>query len=331
MPNKKPFKNRFKVKRLLTIYILYWFLLAYILAALVFWFITLNSQNIQLSQYRLDMIDVDDAMHQQKQQQIADATDRNTTQYLGEGITFLILICSGAVFVFRIINRQFKQAQQQQDLIMAITHELKTPIAITKLNLETLQKRSLDNTQQQKLINTTIQEVNRLNALCNNILLTSQIEAGEYKITKEEIDFSKLVKECALDFIVRFPQRKIDMQLSNNAFTTGDLLLLKLAVNNLLDNAIKYSGKDDIVLLKLFQTDKAMKLQVIDYGQGVANEEKEKIFEKYYRGMLRQAKGTGLGLYLTKKIVQEHNGNVGITNNLPQGSIFEITLANKKN
>jgi two-component system sensor histidine kinase CiaH len=331
MPNKKPFKNRFKVKRLLTIYILYWFLLAYILAALVFWFITLNSQNIQLSQYRLDMIDVDDAMHQQKQQQIADATDRNTTQYLGEGITFLILICSGAVFVFRIINRQFKQAQQQQDLIMAITHELKTPIAITKLNLETLQKRSLDNTQQQKLINTTIQEVNRLNALCNNILLTSQIEAGEYKITKEEIDFSKLVKECALDFIVRFPQRKIDMQLSNNAFTTGDLLLLKLAVNNLLDNAIKYSGKDDIVLLKLFQTDKAMRLQVIDYGQGVANEEKEKIFEKYYRGMLRQAKGTGLGLYLTKKIVQEHNGNVGITNNLPQGSIFEITLANKKN
>jgi two-component system sensor histidine kinase CiaH len=331
MPNKKPFKNRFKVKRLLTIYILYWFLLAYILAALVFWFITLNSQNIQLSQYRLDMIDVDDAMHQQKQQQIADATDRNTTQYLGEGITFLILICSGAVFVFRIINRQFKQAQQQQDLIMAITHELKTPIAITKLNLETLQKRSLDNTQQQKLINTTIQEVNRLNALCNNILLTSQIEAGEYKITKEEIYFSKLVKECALDFIVRFPQRKIDMQLSNNAFTTGDLLLLKLAVNNLLDNAIKYSGKDDIVLLKLFQTDKAMRLQVIDYGQGVANEEKEKIFEKYYRGMLRQAKGTGLGLYLTKKIVQEHNGNVGITNNLPQGSIFEITLANKKN
>jgi len=331
MPNKKPFKNRFKVKRLLTIYILYWFLLAYILAALVFWFITLNSQNIQLSQYRLDMIDVNDAMHQQKQQQIADATDRNTTQYLGEGITFLILICSGAVFVFRIINRQFKQAQQQQDLIMAITHELKTPIAITKLNLETLQKRSLDNTQQQKLINTTIQEVNRLNALCNNILLTSQIEAGEYKITKEEIDFSKLVKECALDFIVRFPQRKIDMQLSNNAFTTGDLLLLKLAVNNLLDNAIKYSGKDDLVLLKLFQTDKAMRLQVIDYGQGVANEEKEKIFEKYYRGMLRQAKGTGLGLYLTKKIVQEHNGNVGITNNLPQGSIFEITLANKKN
>lgn len=331
MAYKKPFKNKFKVKTLLTIYIFYWFLLAYILAALIFWFVTLNSQNIQLSKYRLDMIDVDDTMHEQKQKEIADATQRNTTQYLGEGITFLILICSGAVFVFRIINRQFKQAQQQQNLIMAITHELKTPIAITKLNLETLQKRSLDNVQQQKLISTTIQEVNRLNALCNNILLTSQIEAGEYKITKEEIDFSKLVKECALDFIVRFPQRKIEMQLPNEAFISGDLLLLQLAVNNLLDNAIKYSGKEDIVLLKLFQTEKAMKLQVIDEGLGVPNEEKGKIFEKYYRGMLMQAKGTGLGLYLTKKIVQEHNGDIRIINNLPRGSVFEIMLINKKN
>ncbi len=331
MACKKPsFTNKFKVKKLLTIYILYWFLLAYILAALVFWFITLNSQNIQLSKYRLDMIDVDDAMHQQKQEEIANATQRNTTQYLGEGITFLILICSGAVFVFRIINRQFKQAQQQQDFIMAITHELKTPIAITKLNLETLQKRMLDNTQQQKLISTTIQEVDRLNALCNNMLLTSHIEAGEYKITKEEIDFSKLVNECAHDFIVRFPQRKIETQLPQEAFIIGDLLLLKLAVNNLLDNAIKYSGKEDIVLLKLVQTDKAIELQVIDQGQGVAHEEREKIFEKYYRGMQRKAKGTGLGLYLTKKIVQEHNGSINIKTNLPRGSIFEITLKDKK-
>ncbi|MGH2564117.1 MAG: sensor histidine kinase [Ginsengibacter sp.] len=326
MGNKKPFKNKFKVKRLLTIYILYWFLLAYILAALVFWFITLNSQNIEISKYRLDMIDVDDDLHQQKQQEIANATQRNTTQYLGEGITFLILICSGAVFVFRIINRQFKQAQQQQDFIMAITHELKTPIAITKLNLETLQKRALDNTQQQKLISTTIHEVNRLNALCNNLLLTSQIEAGEYNVAKEEINFSKLVKECAHDFTIRFPQRKIETYLPDTTFITGDLLLLKLAVNNLLDNAIKYSDKDDIVLLKLFQTDKTIKLQVIDEGHGITHDEKKKIFEKYYRGMQRQAKGTGLGLYVTKKIIQEHNGNIGITNNLPQGSIFEITL-----
>ena len=85
---------------------------------------------------------------------------------------------------------------------------LKTPIAVTKLNLETLQKRTLNDEQQQKLISSTIQEADRLNALCNNILLTSQIEFGGYNIIKEKINFAKLVKACAHDFITRFPHKK---------------------------------------------------------------------------------------------------------------------------
>jgi two-component system, OmpR family, sensor histidine kinase CiaH len=331
MAYNKALKNKFKIKRLQTIYILYWFLLSYILAALVFWFIALNRQNIQLSQYRLDMIDVDDASHQEKQNKIEISKNRKTAQYLGEGVTFLLLILTGAVFVFRAINRQFKLSQQQQNFMMAITHELKTPIAVTKLNLETLQKRTLNEEQRQKLISTTIQEANRLNALCNNMLLTSQIELGGYNIIKEKIDIVKLVNECVHDFIIRFPHRKIETQLPEEAYITGDLLLLELAVNNLLDNAIKYSGKEYIVLLKMFQTDKGIKLQVIDEGPGIPSGDKEKIFEKYYRGNMRQKKGTGLGLYLTRKIVEEHNGSIKMRNNFPHGSIFEMMLKEETN
>jgi len=109
------------------------------------------------------------------------------------------------------------------------------------------------------------------------------------------------------------------------------LLLLTLAVNNLLDNAIKYSGKEDIVLLRMFQTGKGVKLQVIDEGPGIPPTDKERVFEKYYRGNVRQKKGTGLGLYLTRKIVQEHDGSVKMRNNFPHGSIFEITLPKEKN
>ena len=111
MANNEALKNRFKIKRPLTIYILYWFLLSYILAALVFWFVVLNKQNLQLSQYQQDLIDVDDVLHGQKQHQIADEKNRNTAQYIGEGIAFLLLIGAGAIFVFRAINRQFKQAR----------------------------------------------------------------------------------------------------------------------------------------------------------------------------------------------------------------------------
>lgn len=323
-------KGRVKIKRHQTIYILYWFLLSYILAALIFWFVILNSQNVQISQYRLDLVDVDDISHQEKENRITNERNRNTTQYIGEGVSFLILIVAGAVFVFRAINRQFKQAQQQENFMMAITHELKTPVAVTKLNLETLQKRTLNDEQRQKLINATIQETNRLNALCNNMLLATQIEAGGYKIMKERIDFTKIAQDCIQQFIIRFPNRKIKAQLREEVFISGDLLLLQLAVNNLLDNAIKYSGKDDIVLLKVFSEGSELHMQVVDQGPGISAIEKEKIFEKYYRSSKGQIKGTGLGLYLTKKIVQAHHGDIRIENNSERGSIFEIILKEEK-
>lgn len=323
--------NKFKIKRLRTIYILYWFLLTYIIAALVFWFIALNRQNREISRYRLDMIDVNDENHDLKERSIQDSKRRKTTQYLGEGITFFLLIVAGAVFVFRAINRQLYQSLQQQHFMMAITHELKTPIAVTKLNLETLQKRTLNTEQQQKLISITIQEAERLNALCNNMLLTSQIEAGGYKIIKEKIDLTELAKACTHDFVIRYPHRKIEIHAHEQSFVSGDKMLLQLAVNNLLDNAIKYSRKEDIVLLRIDNAKNFVKLCVIDEGSGISPDEKGKIFEKYYRGASRQTKGTGLGLYLTKKIVQQHNASITVADNLPHGSIFEINFAMLKN
>ena len=107
-------------------------------------------------------------------------------------------------------------------------------------------------------------------------------------------------------------------------------MLLQLAVNNLLDNAIKYSGKEDIVLLKMFQRNKEIHFQVIDEGPGISDAEKEKIFEKYYRGSQGKTKGTGLGLYLTKKIVKAHHGTIKIENNISRGSIFEIIIKEQK-
>ncbi len=330
MPNNRAHANKFKIKRLRTIYILYWFLLTYIIAALVFWFIALNRQNNELSRYRLDMIDVDDQNHDLKERNFAESMKRKTGQYLGEGITFFLLIAAGAVYVFRIINRQLHQSQQQQNFMIAITHELKTPIAVTKLNLETLQKRALNPQQQEKLISTTIQEADRLNALCNNLLLTSQIEAGGYNFIKEKVDVAEIVQSCADDFVIRYPDRKIETDITNEVFIEGDKMLLQIAINNLLVNAIKYSRKEDIVLLNVGHEKNLSRLQIIDEGSGVPAEDKVKIFEKYYRGKSGQTKGTGLGLYLAKKIIQQHNGSIAVSDNLPHGSIFEIKFPRLK-
>ena len=242
-----------------------------------------------------------------------------------------LVILTGAVLVFRLINKQLIQSQQQQNFMMAITHELKTPIAVTRLNLETMQMRKLEYSQQQKLIRNTIQEANRLNALCNNMLLLSQINSGGYTVTNEKFDLATLANDCAEDFITRFPERKIEIDAPDEIMITGDKLLLQLAINNLLDNAIKYSGKDGMVIIRTFRDNEKMVLQVMDDGSGISDDEKKKIFDKYFRGAQMQTKGTGLGLYLSKKIVTQYHGDISVKNNNPQGCIFEIKFKLSKN
>lgn len=322
-----------KTKKLRLIFFIYWFLLAYILAALVWWFIALDRQNRSMTRYQLEQLNAAAPGYGKDASAIYARKKRKTAQYAGEGITFLLLIAAGAVFVFRAVRRQLKQSQQQQNFMMALTHELKTPIAVAKLNLETLQKRKLDEQQQQRLLQNTLQETNRLNALCNNMLLSSQMDAGGYRITNEETDFSELVSSCVLDFITRFPQHHIHRQVKDEMFVLGDRLLLQMLVNNLIDNAIKYSPKEGVISILLTEEDNKVHLQVKDEGRGIAAGEKEKVFTKFYRvgnAATKAARGTGLGLYLSKKIAQQHNANIFVTDNKPMGSIFTVVLHSLK-
>ncbi|MBK7305778.1 MAG: two-component sensor histidine kinase [Chitinophagaceae bacterium] len=318
-----------KSKKLRYIFIIYWFLLAYILAALIWWFIALNRQNKLMTKYEMEQLQPGDKNYQAKFDEIKSLEKRKTAQYTGEGVTFFLLIMAGAVFVFRAVQRELKISREQQNFMIAITHELKTPISVAKLNLETMQKRKLDETQQQRLIQTTLEETNRLNALCNNMLLSSQIEAGGYRITDEETNFSELVGKCVQDFITRYPQQKIEVAIAPDIFINGDRMLLQMLANNLIDNAIKYGAKDLPVTVVLTEENEKIILQVKDRGKGIAAEEKEKIFNKFYRvgnSATKAAKGTGLGLYLTKKISKQHNANISVTDNNPSGAIFTVTL-----
>jgi two-component system sensor histidine kinase CiaH len=315
--------------RLIVVSFVYWILLTYMVAALFWWFIALDKLNRDITNIRLNELKKDDPGYFEKSVAITDAQKRKTAQYLGEGTTFLALILVGAVYVYRATRRQLRVSQQQQNFMMAITHELKTPIAVAQLNLETLQKRKLDEDKQQKLISNTLQEANRLNTLCNNILFASQLDAG-YHSTKEEINLTDLVEGCVDDCRNRFPQRTIIEKIDESIYLTGETLLLQMLVNNLLDNALKYSPKDAPVTITLAETGrKKIKLTVSDEGFGVAESEKKKIFDKFYRSgdeYTRKAKGTGLGLYLCKKIVESHNGYISVTDNSPAGSSFAASF-----
>ena len=284
-----------------------------------------------MAEYEISQLTDSDPQYHSKLREITSSKKRKTIGYIGEGSFSLLFILSGAVFIYRAVRRQFKSGQQQQNFMMAITHELKTPIAITKLNLETLQKRKLEDSQQQRLIHNTIQEANRLNALCNNMLLASQIEAGAHSIIKEEINLSDLVADCVNDFIMRYLQRDFQQQVEDGIFISGDMLMLQMAVNNLIDNAIKYSPKESVVTIILARQNNKATLLVKDEGKGIDAAEKKKVFEKFYRTgnkATKEAKGTGLGLYLTKKIAGQHQASIFVSDNHPAGSIFAIEFNN---
>lgn len=316
--------NFFK-KKFVLITAVYWFVLMYIVAALLFWFLKLTHHANDKAAMQLALLNKNDPSYIAKASEIETLRDRKISQYIGEGSTFFAVIVIGAVFVFRAVRKEINLSAQQQNFMMAVTHELKTPIAIARLNLETLQKRKLDEEKQNKLISNTIHETDRLNSLCNNILYATQIDGGDYSSAKAVINVSTLIQESVNEFKNRFSLRKIDATLQENIYMNGESLLIQMLVNNLIDNALKYSPKDSLVHIKLVQEHNKIILSVADNGYGIKQNEKHKIFQKFYRSGIettRTTKGTGLGLYLCSKIVDSHNGYITMTNNLPQGSIF---------
>ena len=195
----------FKKKRLAIATAVYWFLLVYCITDLGWWFIALETKNRQITTYQLQQLNRDDPRYAARLTAILAEEKRQTVGYIGEGTTALFLILLGALFVYREVRRQIRFQQQQQNFMMAVTHELKTPIAVTKLNLETLRKYRLDEDKQQRVIQATIEETNRLDSLANNILVASQLEGGDYNRTKEVMDFSGLAEQSIRDYRQRFP------------------------------------------------------------------------------------------------------------------------------
>lgn len=179
------------------------------------------------------------------------------------------------------------------------------------------------------LIDKCIKESNRLNDLCNNMLLASQMEGRQYKAVKELLDFTEMVELAVRDYINRYPGRFEADIINEESKLSGDRLMLQMAINNLLENAVKYSPADTIIKIKLYPKNHYISLQVADEGTGIPEDEKQKIFRKFYRignEDTRKTKGTGLGLYLTRKILQQHRGKITVRDNTPKGSVFEVAL-----
>lgn len=307
----------------------FWGMLTYIVAALIWWFISLETQNRQMTRFRLERLDTKSAEYVQQTQAIISEQKRNTTKYIGEGITFLALLLFGAFVVFRSFRRRISYIAMQQNFMMAVTHELKTPIATTRLSLETILHRKLDESQQQKLLQNALAETGRLDVLTNNILLASQVEESDAITTATPFSLTALLEQTLKEYGARFPARKIIAAIDKDIWINGEEKWMQIAISNLVDNALKYAPKEPPVSVHLTAVASKAVLSVADEGSGIPPSEKKKIFYKFYRignEITRSTKGTGLGLYLTQKIIAKHRGRVEVKDHLPKGSIFVMEI-----
>ncbi|HUX85194.1 MAG TPA: ATP-binding protein [Chitinophagaceae bacterium] len=329
----KPRKIKIQFRATGFITVLYLFLLSYTIAILVAWGFFLEKQNREYAQAQITILRLRttlpgaDETYQAGLREILRQERLHTLQYFGEGGTFLLIILIGAGYVYGAVRRQIRLSHQQLNFMMAVTHELKSPIAVIRLNMETLSLRTLGEEAKAKLLNHTIMETLRLNQLCNNMLMASQLESRQYQVTRENLDMEALLDHCIRENRPRSNTHEFLAELTPGVMVSGDRFMLHLAFNNLMENAIKYSPPGSSIRVSLTSVGHRAVIQVVDQGSGIPDGEKRKIFNRFYRignENTRMTKGTGLGLYLTMAIVKQHRGSISVMDNAPKGSIFEI-------
>jgi signal transduction histidine kinase len=248
---------------------------------------------------------------------------------LSEALFFTACLAVGLRIINRSTNREVALARQRRNFLLSITHELKSPIAGMRLVLETLGKRELTKEQREKLCQNGVRDASRLQSLVDDLLLAARLE-DKWQAMHEPVDLHALSHDIASALRVRYPHATITIEVPETmAPVQADKPGLTAIVQNLLENAVKYSPEGAPVVLSAFQTNGKCTLRVADQGVGIPDAEKEAVFEKFYRlgsEETRQTTGTGLGLYIVKQVVKAHSGSITVADNTPRGTVFTVTL-----
>lgn len=247
---------------------------------------------------------------------------------LGEGSVFIFLLILGFRAVRTSIARELNLAEQQKNFLLSVTHELKSPLAAIKLQLQTLKARNLDKEKQHLIYNRALNDTNRLEGLVENLLLVNKVESGNYPMPADVVDLSELINDIvSQSYPNEVSENKLSVLINKGGLVHGDSMALHSIVSNLIDNAFKY-GNGSKVTISLVHTPSIM-LTVSDGGPGISDNDKQKIFERFYRlgsESTRTTKGTGIGLYLVKSLVKLHHGQIAVEDKQPTGTSFIVTL-----
>ncbi|WP_230981289.1 sensor histidine kinase [Echinicola salinicaeni] len=257
---------------------------------------------------------------------------------LSSSLVFLLIIIFCFVYAIKVIIRQKKLSETKNDFINNMTHEFKTPIATVSLAVEALQDPELVNqdTFRNRYLGIIKDENKRLGSQVEKVLQAAALDKKDFKLKFEQVDLVSLLEDAKKHFELQVEKKGgvIKMELDvEDPFLQADAFHLSNIINNLLDNANKYSKEEPKILIKLVEHSDGFTITIKDNGMGMSKDSVKKIFDKFYRvptGNVHDVKGFGLGLAYVKTMVEEHHGEIFVESEINKGSTFTINLPRKK-
>ncbi len=245
-----------------------------------------------------------------------------------------LLLVGGIAMALRAASREMKLSQMKSDFVSNVSHELRTPLASIRVFAEFLRLGRVREPEKIREYGEYIEtESRRLTQLINNILDFSRIESGRKTYQLERADVKEVILDALKTFEVQLTQQGFNIILEGPARPLPPAIIdtdaISRAFLNLLDNAVKYSGDSREITVRLAKRDEYITIAVTDHGIGISREERDKIFEKFYRvstGLVHDVKGSGLGLSIVKHIVDAHRGLLTLNSKPGAGSTFTIYL-----
>jgi two-component system, OmpR family, sensor histidine kinase SenX3 len=252
------------------------------------------------------------------------------------GIVFFLLIITGLVLNTTFLIREIRRNEQHDAFINAVTHELKTPVASIRLYLETLKKRELAEDKRQEFYDVMLADSDRLLQTVEQVLRAGQSGQRRRKLNFRKVDIGVLVSECVDLARLRYNLGPAAVSFAESLNgerpqVKADADELRAAISNLLDNAVKYSVKEVDVSVEVATIDgKRVAVRIADRGIGIPAAQLKRIFKRFYRvpgRMMARIKGTGLGLFIVRSVIEKHGGRVFAESDGPgHGSRFTIQL-----
>lgn len=250
-------------------------------------------------------------------------------------ISFAVLIGGLALNTVFLI-REIRKSEQHDAFIHAVTHELKTPLASIKLYLQTLRQREFDPEKRRDLIDTMLEDSDRLQQTIDQILLAGKTGAARRVDNPTDVDVSDIVGECVAlagrrHHFVDGEVRLVDQVPHGMFVVKGDREELAAAVTNLVDNAIKYSGVRVRVGVDVARTGaRRVAISVRDQGIGITGQELKRVFRRFYRlpaALQSRVRGTGIGLSIVRAVARRHGGRAyAESSGAGKGSTFTLEL-----